>query len=292
MKPAPFDYHAPVGMDECLALLAEFGEDAALIAGGQSLLPLMRFRLAQPEHLISIRNIDGPLASIQRSNGSLFIGARVTYSAVQRSVEAASACPGLGKAIALIATPAVRTCGTICGNLVNADPASELPAVALVMNARFHLRSAMGERVVPAAEFFTGPYMTARRSDEILTQVEFPERPASEIFVIEEVSRLRGGFPLAGVAIALTADTGPSLHSVALACFGVHSTQLRVPTAEAILRERGCSADAVAAAADAIDAAITPHSDPFASAAYRRSAVRTLVQRALQEAVPAHAHKA
>lgn len=284
MKPAPFVYHAPATMDECLHLLAEFGDDAALIAGGQSLIPLMRFRLAQPANVIAIRGIAGPLSSILRSGDRLVLGACVKYAAVQRSAEVSSACPALAKAIELVATPAVRSQGTVCGNLCHADPASELPAVALMLGARFHLQSLAGERVLAASDFFLGPYMTARRSDEILTGVEFPIRPDAERFVIKEVSRLRGGFPLAGVAVALTRTAGKDLRSVAIGCFGVHAIQIKVPAAEAILEAQGCTAEAIAAAADALGRAIEPHSDPFASAAYRRSATRTLFKRAMHEA--------
>jgi carbon-monoxide dehydrogenase medium subunit len=284
MKPAPFFYHAPATLDECLHLLTEFGDEAALLAGGQSLIPLMRFRLAQPANVISIRGIGGPLSCIRSTGDGVAIGASVTYTAVQRSTEVSSACPGLSTAIELVATPAVRTRGTVCGNLCQADPASELPAMALIMEARFRLRSLTGERVVAADDFFLGPYMTARRSDEILTEVEFRNRPATESVVIKEVTRLRGGFPLAGVAIALTRGDGTNLRSVLIGCFGVHSTQVRAREAEAVLEAQGYTADGIAAAADALDRAIEPHSDPFASVAYRRSATRTLLKRAIDEA--------
>lgn len=287
MKPARFAYHAPETIEACTQLLAEHGDDAAVIAGGQSLLPLMRFRLAQPAHVVSIRNIEGPLSRIERSGLSLFIGARVTYSAVQRSDEVRTACPGLPQAIALIATPAVRSRGTVCGNLCQADPASELPAVALMMEAKFHLQSTGGKRVLAAADFFLGPYMTARRSDELLTAVEFPVRPAEERFAILEITRLRGGFPLAGLAVAATPGPSQALHGVAVACFGVNPVQLRLPVAERILVQQGYSASSLAAAGEALDAAIEPHSDHFASDNYRRSVTKTLLGRALAQALGA-----
>lgn len=284
MKPAPFIYHAPATLAECLQLLAEYNDDAALLAGGQSLLPLMRFRLAQPAHVVAIRNIADDLRSIRTTDEGLAIGAGVTYIAVQRSAEARAACPGLVNAIELVAHPAVRTRGTICGNLCQADPASELPAVALIMEARFKLRSASGERVVAAKDYFLGPYMTARKSDEMLIEVVFPKRPADEKVVVKEITRLRGGFPLAGVALALTRGKGTGLSAVALACFGVNAKQIRVPEAEAALVSQGYNAAGIDAAAAAIDRAIHPHADPFASVEYRRSAVRTLFQRAIKEA--------
>ncbi len=285
MKPARFNYHAPATVQDCVQLLAQYGDDAAVIAGGQSLLPLMRFRLAAPQQVVSIRRIEEPLARIERVGTSLFIGARATYTEVQRSQEVRSACPGLAQAIELIATPAVRSRGTVCGNLCHADPASELPALALMLQARFHLQSASGTRVVAAADFFLGPYMTARRSDELLTAVEFPVRPALERFAIQEITRLAGGFPLAGLAIALTPGPGTTLSSVAVACFGVHPVQLRLSAVEKVLQEQGSGPAALAAAGDALEAAIEPHSDHFASDSYRRCATRTLLARALTQAL-------
>ncbi len=284
MKPAPFSYHAPATLDECLHLLERYGDDAALLAGGQSLIPMLRFRIMQPAHVIAIRGIDGRLRAIRKSDEGVAIGASVTYSAVQRSAEVRSACPGLPDAIELVAHPAVRTRGTVCGNLCQADPASELPAVALIMGARFKLCSLTGERVVAAEDYFVGPYLTARRSDEILAEVVFPKRPAAESVVVKEVTRLRGGFPMTGVAVALTRGDGTKLGSVALACFGVHFKQIRVREAEAALEAKGYTTAGIAAAADAIDRAIEPQSDPYASAEYRRSATRTLFQRAVKEA--------
>ena len=283
MKPAPFSYHAPSTLDECLDLLSEFGDDAAVLAGGQSLNSLMRFRLAQPAHVVSIGKIGEPLSSIRMTDEGVSIGARMTYSAIQRSPDVKAACPGLPVAIDLIATPPVRTRGTACGNLSHADPASELPAVALLLDARFRLRSHKGERVLPAEEFFRGPYMTARRPDELLVEVIFPRRPTGETFVIKEVTRIRGGFPLAGVAIVFSKADGTKLNAVRIGCFGVNSRQIRVKDAEAILEAQGFSDDALAAACEAIDGAIEPYADPFASVEYRRSATRTLFMRAMSE---------
>lgn len=284
MKPAPFAYYAPKSLDECLALLNEFSDDSALLAGGQSLVPLLRFRLARPSVVISIRNIGEEASTIRVSNDSIFIGASVTYSTVQRSPEILAACPLLPKAIELIATPAVRSRGTVCGNLCQADPASELPALAVLFGARFHLQSLKERRVVAAEDFFCGPYMTARRGDEILTKVEFPIRPKAELSVINEITRLRGGFPLAGIVVAVTRGDNAKLSSALVACFGVNAKQVRVRKAEEALKAEGYTAGVVDAAADAINEAIEPHSDVFASAEYRRSCVRTLLRRSLDQA--------
>jgi carbon-monoxide dehydrogenase medium subunit len=234
--------------------------------------------------VISIRGVGGALSSIRSNEDGVTIGAAVTFVAVQRSTAVSSACPGLLAAIELVATPAVRTRGTLCGNLCNADPASETPAMALIMDARFRLRSISGERVVAARDFFLGPYTTARRSDEILIEVEFPKRPAAERVAIKEVTRLRGGFPLSGVAVALTREEGTKLRSVSIGCFGVHAVQVRSREAEAALATLGYTPEGIAAAANALDSVIEPHSDSFASAAYRRSATRSLLRRAIDEA--------
>lgn len=283
MKPPRFAYHAPATLDDCLRLLDELGEDAVLLAGGQSLIPLMRFRLAQPQNVISIGRIGGSLSSIERTDSGIAIGAAVTFNAVQRSAEVDSACPALGKAIDLVAHPAVRSRGTLCGNLCQADPASELPALALIMDARFHLAALNGRRVIKAQEFFEGPYTTARRSNEILAAVEFPRRPSAERVAVQEITRVRGGFPLAGIALAVRRGDGPGLQSAAISCFGLHPVQIRLPEAEAVLQEQGCTSHGIDAAAEAMNRAIEPHSDPFASAAYRHSVARTLLRRAMDE---------
>jgi CO/xanthine dehydrogenase FAD-binding subunit len=283
MKPAAFEYHAPSTIDDCTSLLAQLGDDAALLAGGQNLLPLMRFRLAQPASVIAIRGIAG-LQSLEEQDGGVGIGAAVTYRQIERSQIVRDLAPGLPRAIELIATPPVRTRGTVCGNLCHADPASELPAVALVLGVRFHLRSRDGTRIVDAADFFLGPYTTARRPDEILERVTFPKRPPNERFAIQEVTRQRGGYPLAGVALALTRGEGQRVLSVAIACFGVHGTPLRLAASEAALRTLGLGEDGVESAVEALSRAVEPHGDAFGSAEYRRSAAGTLLRRALKEA--------
>jgi carbon-monoxide dehydrogenase medium subunit len=285
MKPAPFKYLSPRSVDECLRLLDELRDDAAVIAGGQSLVPLLRFRLAQPGHIVSLRELRRDLSYIRTGERGVVIGATVTYAQAQRSPELRAMCPGVPEAIELIATPAVRARGTLCGNLCHADPASELPAMALLLDARLTLRSLAGDRTVAASEFFQGPYATARRSDELLTEIEFPARPEAEKCSIREVTRQRGGFPMAGVAVALARAPNGRPRSVAMACFAVNAVQLRLREAEAALMAIGCTDEGIAAAAQALDAAIAPHDDAFASAAYRRSAARTLLRRAVLEAM-------
>lgn len=283
MKPSSFDYHRPGSLAECVALLADFDGDAAVLSGGQSLLSLMRFRMAQPANLISLADMPEEFTQVQEQAESLFIPARVTYVQLQRSELIQRFLPGLPDAIRLIATPAVRSRGTLCGNLCNADPASELPAFSLIMDAQFRLVSARGERLVPAAEFFQGPYMTARRTDEFLAGVFFPKRNAAEAVSTLETVRLAGGFPMAGVTLAAKAGPGGTLRDLAIGVFGVNSVQLRVKEAEAILDGQIPDETHLARAEAAILAIIHPHTDKFASADYRRSLVCTLFRRAITD---------
>lgn len=283
MKPSSFVYHRPGSLEQCLDLLSQYGDEAALIAGGQNLVPLMRFKLAQPSHVISMAGFGPELPGIEPVAKGLAIGAMVTYRMVERSRDVVEVAPRLQQAIELIATPPVRTRGTLCGNLCQADPASELPAVALVSGAEFHLRSKQGERIVGAPDFFLGPYTTARRPDEIVTHVTFRACVPAERFVIQEVNRQRGGFPMAGVAISLQID-GERVTAAAVACFGVHATALRIPEAEVALCSLGLTEHGLEEAAAALSRTVEPHGDVFASAAYRRSAAQTLLKRALRQA--------
>lgn len=284
MKPAPFTYHRPEDLTEALTLLAQHGDDAVIIAGGQSLVPLLRLRLAQPGHVISLRGIPS-MSTLLVDQDGVHIGAAVTYSQFQRTDTATRACPGVSMAIELIATPQVRTRGTLCGNLCQADPASELPAMALILDARFHLSSTRGTRVVEASDFFQGPYQTARQSDEILTRVHFPPRAAEETIAIQEVSRLRGGFPMSGVAVAFTRSADANdLRMVRIASFGVDSVQARCHQAELILEGQNYADSTLAAASVALLASIHPHADSFASEEYRRAATKTLFLRSMAQA--------
>lgn len=285
MKPAPFNYHTPGSLSDCLSALAAFGDDCVVLAGGQSLLPLLRFRMAQPENVISLREIRKELAYIRQTEQGIAIGAGITYAAAQRSQTIASALPGLLKTIELIATPAVRSRGTLCGNLVNADPASELPALALLLEANFKLLAASGERIVPAKDFFLGPYMTDRRSDELLAEIQFPVSPMGERVAIREVTRLRGGFPMAGIAVGLVDGDAAATRSARVACFGVNPVQTRAPNAEAELIRLGFGSEGMSAAATALAAEIKPHADMFASEAYRRAAAQELLKRAISDAL-------
>lgn len=285
MKPPVFNYHVPGSVSECLHALAEYGEDCVVLAGGQSLIPLLRVRMAQPKHVVSLRNLRKELSYARETARGIAIGACMTYASAQRSEIVKARCPCLFDVIGLIATPAVRSRGTLCGNVCNADPASELPALALLLNARFKLVSVAGERTVDAENYFIAPYTTARRSDELLLEVDIPATQPNEKIVVKEISRLRGGFPMAGIGIVLINGASAIERSARVVCFGAHPIQMRATNAERELTEHGFGAKGIAAASNALAREIEPHSDVFASEEYRRSVAQELLKRAVEEAV-------
>ena len=210
MKPPPFAYHAPGSVSEVCSLLASH-EDVKVLAGGQSLLPLLNFRLARPAHLVDINRVNG-LDTIYERNGGVAVKALVRQADVEDSPVVARVCPLLAAAVRLVAHRVIRNRGTVCGSLAHADPASELPAVLLALGGHAVLRSARGERTVPAEQFFLGVFETALAADELLVEARFPASPAP--FAIIEESRRHGDFAIAGVVRA--ADR--------LALFGVAAT--------------------------------------------------------------------
>jgi carbon-monoxide dehydrogenase medium subunit len=198
VKPPPFEYHAPTAIDDACALLSSL-EDAKVLAGGQSLVPLLNFRLARPAHLVDINRLPG-LARIYERDGGVAVGALARQAAVEDSDLVARVCPLLTEAMRLVAHRVIRNRGTVCGSLAHADPASELPAVLLALGGHVIARSTRGQRVIPAAELFKSVFETALAPDEILVEAWFPT-PAGP-FAIAEESRRHGDFALAGVARA------------------------------------------------------------------------------------------
>jgi carbon-monoxide dehydrogenase medium subunit len=287
VKPVPFDYVAPRSVDEALTLLVEGGEDATVIAGGQSLVPMLALRLTRPSVLVDVTRI-AELQGISVADGSVRVGAAATQTALARSGEASTACPLLGQAIRHIGHPAIRNVGTVGGSVAHADPAAELPAAAVALEARMHLRSAAGERVVPAGEFFTSFLTTARRPDELLVAVSFPATPADRAgTTFVEFSRRHGDFALVGVACCLTLGAGGEVTGCRIALSGVGTTPVRAHGAEAAVAGRPLTAEVMADAADALAKEIDPPSDLHGTAAYRRHLAGTLVRRALTDAAAA-----
>ena len=231
MKPAPFEYHAPETVDEVLALLAEYGDEAKVLAGGQSLVPMLALRLTRFEHLVDVNRVT-ELAGFGRENGTLVVQAATRQRVIERDAAVGAAVPLLARATPLIGHFQIRNRGTVGGSLAHADPASEYPAVAVALGADLEIARHGGERRrTPADDFFVGTWTTTVEPDELLVAARFPVWPARSGFAIEEVARRHGDFALAGVACAI------SEQHAGLALFGVGSTPVRAP------RRRGGAVD-------------------------------------------------
>ena len=231
MKPAPFEYHAPATPAEAVALLSDLGDGAKVLAGGQSLVPMLALRLAVFEHLVDVRRVEG-IRGIERQNGSVRIGAGTTQAAIERSPEVAAAVPLLARATPLIGHFQIRNRGTLGGSLAHADPAAEYPAVALALDAGLEILSAEGSRRVPAADFFTGLWTTAVGDDELLTAVTFPVWDGRCGFAVEEVARRHGDFALAGACVAVGVDGEGRVDRCGIGLFGLGPVPRRAPAAE------------------------------------------------------------
>jgi carbon-monoxide dehydrogenase medium subunit len=291
VKPASFDYHAPSTVKEAVALLADLGDSAKVIAGGQSLVPVLALRLAVFDHLIDIRRIDD-LRGIQERDGSVWIGAATTEAEIGRSALVAARVPLLARATPLIGHFQIRNRGTIGGSLAHADASAEYPAVALALDATIEAMSPRGHRTRPATGFFTGIWSTALEPDEVLTGVTFPARGQRQGFAIEEFARRAGDFAVAGAAVAVELDGDAArIRRCRLGLFGLGPTPLRSAAAET--RAVGAAAQSPATADEIGRAAVADlesvPSDLHGSAAYRKrvgaAIVATAVNRAIEEAV-------
>ncbi len=294
MKPAPFEYRAPDSAKEAVDLLAELGDSAKVIAGGQSLVPVLAMRLAVFGHLIDIRRIAG-LRGIEERGDSVWIGAGTTEAEIGRSDLVARRVPLLSRATPLIGHFQIRNRGTLGGSLAHADAAAEYPAVALALNATIEALSPRGPRTIPAAEFFTGIWTTALAPDELLTGASFPAavdihgggiQGGRQGFAIEEFARRPGDFAVAGAAVAVGLDPGGRVSASGIGLFGLGPTALRAAAAEASLA--GLAANDIdpaevgrAAVAD-LDAV---PSDLHGTAGYRRKVGAAIVARAWAQAV-------
>ena len=284
MKPAPFSYHAVRSSREATAVLGELGEDGRVLAGGQSLVPLMNFRLAQPEHLVDINPID-ELSYVRRDNGRLVVGATARQAAVERSDEAREDLPLLVEAVQWVAHPTIRHRGTLVGSIAHADPAAELPCVAVALDASITLASAAGFRSLSVNEFLLGPFETALRPGELVSEVSFPIPPAAKrghAFV--EFARRHGDFAIAGVAVTLTLD-GDRIADATIVLCGVGPRPIRAEQAEAVLQGHTPDADLVASVAQRATEGLKPGSDLHGSREYRVEVAGTLVRRAISLAL-------
>ena len=290
MKPAPFEYVVAESVDHAVALKREHGDDARFLAGGQSLVPAMNFRLAQPRVLIDLNGIAG-LDGVTEHDGGVRIGALTRHRTVERSATIAQRAPLFAEAAPNVAHPQIRTRGTLGGNLAQADPASEFPAVTLALGARLHARSASGSRQVEAGDFFTGVFATALAPDEMLTAIDVPPLAPRTGTSFLEVARRRGDYAIVGAAAVVTLDDAGRCAGVRVALCGVADRPVLLASpARALRGERGTDASIRAAAAD-VGAEIDPPANVHATGAYRRHLACVLVQRALATAF-ARAHAA
>jgi carbon-monoxide dehydrogenase medium subunit len=237
LKAAPFEYHAPGTTPEALGLLAELGDRAKVLAGGQSLVPLLALRLAVFEHLVDIGRI-AELKGIERRDGRLWVGAATPQAAVEASAEVASAVPLLARATPLIGHFQIRSRGTLGGSLAHADPAAEYPAVALTLDANLEVASSRGCRSIEARAFFDGLWSTDLEPDELLVGASFPIRSGRTGFAVEEFTRRHGDFAIAGATIAVELDRDDRLRHCAIGLIGLGSTPRRASAAEAELAGR------------------------------------------------------
>src|SRR3954451_6780693 len=271
MKPAPFTYHRATSAREAVDMLAAAGDEGSVLAGGQSLVPLMNFRVAQLAHLVDINYVD-ELDYIRVDDGALAIGARIRQATLERSADVGRAAPLLREAIGWVAHPPVRHRGTVVGSIVHADPAAELPACLLALDGEVVLQGEGGERRVPAREFFPGPLMTAKQTGELATEVRVPVANAHDGtgHALVEFSRRHAYFAVAGAAVS----------GDAIALFGVADTPLRASEAEQRLAGGSDAGDV----AEAATAGLQPNDDVHGGAAYRRRDARACGERAIRRA--------
>jgi carbon-monoxide dehydrogenase medium subunit len=285
VKPAPFEYLAPASLDEALGLLQEYGEQTKPLAGGQSLVPAMNFRLAQPAALLDLNALSG-LDTIRPEDGSgLRLGAMVRQRRLERDSLIAQNAPLLAEAMPFVAHPQIRNRGTLGGSLAHADPAAELPAVALALGARFRAQSAAGERWIPAEDFFLGPFTTALAPEELLVEIELPPLPLRSGWAFLEVARRQGDYAMMGVAAVLSLDERGLCQSARLVYLNAGEGPLEArQAARSLLGEPVGDAAAESAAHIAAEQEIDPWGNVHATPAYQRHLARVLTRRALLRA--------
>ncbi len=284
MKPCSFEYHAPETVEEAVEILAQFGDTAKILAGGQSLVPMLALRLTSFEHLVDIRRIVG-LDGIDRRDGTVWVGAKVTEAAVECSDEMAGAAPLVTRATPHIGHFQIRNRGTLCGSIAHADPAAEYPAVAVALGAEMEVISRSGSRTVSAEDFFTGFWTTELRADELLAAVTFPVWKERRGFGFREFARRHGDFALSGAAVGVEADSDDRITRCGIALMGMGSVPERARAAEsAVLQSKIGEVSAQELGQIAISELDSVPSDVHGSAAYRKRIGAAMFERAWQEA--------
>ena len=286
MKLPPFDYLAPATLNEATQILASSGGDARVLAGGQSLLPVMAFRLAAPTKLVDLRRVPG-LDRIEIGDREISLGAMVRWRDIEQSEALAGVCPLLRVAVSHVAHYQIRNRGTIGGSLAHADPAAEFPAVAVACDATIDVVGASGKRAISAVDLIVGALETSLGRDEIITAVRFPRWPPGRRWAFQEFARRRGDFALAGIVATWDIDANARVANARVGVFGATDRPRRLSAAEAALNGSRLDDLTIASAAEAASAAVEPPSDIHGSADYRRSLVGTLLSRALNNSASA-----
>lgn len=282
MIPGSFEYHRPASVDEALSLLATHGEEGRLIAGGHSLVPMMKLRLAAPEHLIDLRDL-ADLRGVREAGGVIEIGAMTSQHEIVESELLQGLCPILRETAVLIADPQVRYCGTLGGNVANGDPGNDMPAVMQCLGASYLVRNASGEREIPARDFYEGAYFTALGEDELLTTVRIPQPPAGHGFAYEKLKRKVGDYATAAAAVVLTLDGG-SCGQAAVALTNVGQTPIFVEAAGQALVGTGLDDAAITEAARLASEAADPVADLRGPPEFKRHTAGVMARRAIARA--------
>ena len=283
MKPPPFDHARAESVEDAVSLLARHRGDAKLLAGGQSLVPMLNFRLVQPSLLVDVNHVPG-LSGIFEGDGLVAFGALVRHRHIEVSETVRHRFPVLHAAVRHVAHLAIRNRGTLGGSLAHADPAAELPMTALLLDARIEISGPSGARRLPARDFFRSALTTALDEAEMLTRIELPFLPSGTGWGFEEVTRRAGDFALAAAAATLTLAADGRVAEARLAVMGAHDTPLRISAAETLLAGEAPGREAMDAAARAAADAVEPADDLHASADFRRHLVEVLARRALESA--------
>lgn len=284
MIPAAFDYHRAASLDDAVALLARYGDDAKVLSGGMSLLPVLKLRLGAFGHLVDIGRIPG-LEYVREEGGFVKIGAGTRQATLERDEIVASRLPILADAVPLIADPLVRNRGTIGGNVANGDPGNDEPAIMIALGATFAVRGAKGERTIAANQFYQGVYTTALAPGEILTEIRIPVPPARSGGAYVKLKRKVGDFAAAAAAVQLTLDGRGSVERVTIALTNAGPTPLESAEAARSLLGRAADDKAIAEAARLAAAKTSPTADRRGSVEYKREMARVMTARALAKAL-------
>ena len=285
MKLPPFDYACPTTLPEAVELLASH-DDAKAIAGGQSLVPMLAFRLAQPSLLVDLRKL-ADLRGIRISDAGVTLGAMVRWRDIEDDERLETAHPLLKAAISHVAHYQIRNRGTVGGSIAHADPAAEMPGIAMTCDAEIAVVGKSGAHVIQAADFFQGALTTALTTDEIIVEIRLPAWPAGRRWGFQEFARRRGDFAMAAAAVFYDQDERGKARNAHVGVIGVGDRPLRLTAVEDLLNGESIDEATIAKADAATSAAVEPQDDIHASAAYRRSLVGTMVERALKSAAAA-----